>query len=140
MTDNLKICSRTPPYRDQNIESIVEVCVELVRPSDGARSEPRPFKYKPTEKIGRKRVRRMDSLSSGELPSTLNDLCYTSANTSTFSGIHSDISFESEEFRKLCNEMLPRYAEICLPDLSSSNESLFNQKNTIDGPSTKTTK
>lgn len=40
---------RTPPYRDQNIESSVQVYLQLYRPRDGEYSEPRPFTYKPKE-------------------------------------------------------------------------------------------
>jgi hypothetical protein len=40
---------RTPPYRDQNIESSVQVYLQLYRPRDGEFSEARPFTYKPKE-------------------------------------------------------------------------------------------
>lgn len=52
--------------------------MQLLRPSDGARSEPRIFKYKPSEKVGRKRVRYCESLPSGELPATINTLSFGS--------------------------------------------------------------
>ncbi|CAG2172011.1 unnamed protein product [Oppiella nova] len=43
------IVFRTPPYRDQNIKSSVQVYVQLFRPRDGEYSEGRPFTYKPKE-------------------------------------------------------------------------------------------
>nr|CAD7604495.1 unnamed protein product [Timema genevievae] len=55
---------RTPPYRDMNIDRVVDVFVQLLRPSDGDCSEPVRFQYKPSEKSGRKRHR----MSEDSLP------------------------------------------------------------------------
>nr|CAD7400946.1 unnamed protein product [Timema cristinae] len=55
---------RTPPYRDTNIDHVVDVFVQLLRPSDGDCSEPVRFQYKPSEKSGRKRHR----MSEDSLP------------------------------------------------------------------------
>ncbi|VEN47308.1 unnamed protein product, partial [Callosobruchus maculatus] len=41
------IAFRTPPYRNQDIKEAVHVSLELFRPSDGARSEPREFRFIP---------------------------------------------------------------------------------------------
>ncbi|CAG9859358.1 unnamed protein product [Phyllotreta striolata] len=54
------IVFRTPKYRDEDILSPVRVYIELVRPTDGARSEPRDFRYIPNKnnyKTGQKRAR-----------------------------------------------------------------------------------
>lgn len=56
---------RTPKYRDENIKERVKVFIELVRPSDMARSEPREFTYVPSNfKPGSKRPRNDYSSSS----------------------------------------------------------------------------
>jgi len=44
--------SRTPPYRDQNIQSAVPVQFQLYRPSNEDVSEPKLFTYTPRESIG----------------------------------------------------------------------------------------
>lgn len=51
------IALRTPKYKDINIKTNVTVYVELWRPSDGDRSEPRQFTYRPEVKAGSKRRR-----------------------------------------------------------------------------------
>nr|CAI5858703.1 unnamed protein product [Callosobruchus analis] len=43
------IAFRTPPYSNQNIKEPVRVSLELYRPSDGARSEPRDFRFIPNK-------------------------------------------------------------------------------------------
>ncbi|KAK2717249.1 hypothetical protein QYM36_007390 [Artemia franciscana] len=50
------IAFKTPPYKDLDIESDVDVYLQLFRPQDQAVSEPKPFKYKPRDQP-RKRVR-----------------------------------------------------------------------------------
>ncbi|XP_044727865.1 nuclear factor NF-kappa-B p100 subunit isoform X2 [Chrysoperla carnea] len=73
------IALRTPPYRDQNINKQVLVYVELFRPSDGDRSEPRAFRYKPNEKSGVGKKRRFNdeiiptTIESGDLSGNLLD-------------------------------------------------------------------
>ena len=42
---------RTPAYRDQTVAYDVGVFFELYRPSDGAFSEPKAFRYKPSEDV-----------------------------------------------------------------------------------------
>jgi hypothetical protein len=39
----------TPPYRDEGIQSSVQVFIQLRRPSDDSTSEPVPFQYIPVE-------------------------------------------------------------------------------------------
>nr|CAH7720625.1 unnamed protein product [Callosobruchus chinensis] len=52
------IAFRTPPYRNQEIKESVRVSLELFRPSDGARSEPRDFRFIPNRPgPGKKRCR-----------------------------------------------------------------------------------
>lgn len=79
------IVFKTPAYKDVNITSKVKVNIELIRPSDGARSEPKEFTYVPCDNIYRpgKRARTSCSASnsysydssnlpSNELPAVLN--------------------------------------------------------------------
>lgn len=79
------IVFKTPPYRDQNIQDPVRVFIELERPSDRARSEPKEFCYTPngnSYKPGAKRARPSygtsssydSSLASDELPVTIHNL------------------------------------------------------------------
>ncbi|KAF2880441.1 hypothetical protein ILUMI_25719 [Ignelater luminosus] len=52
------IVFKTPAYRDLDIKNDVKVFIELQRPSDGARSEPREYIYTPSNRIpSRKRPR-----------------------------------------------------------------------------------
>lgn len=44
-------CISTPPYKDRNITEPKEVYIQLCRKSDGDRSEPRKFTYKPNDRI-----------------------------------------------------------------------------------------
>lgn len=73
--------NRTPAYKDLNIQEQIKVFIEIWRPSDGARSEPKEFTYIPSRKhkTGSKRARIYDSLSSSdfsssELPATINQI------------------------------------------------------------------
>ncbi|XP_060525555.1 nuclear factor NF-kappa-B p110 subunit isoform X2 [Cylas formicarius] len=80
------IVFKTPEYdRNRNIKSPVRVYMELVRPSDNAKSEWKEFTYVPNYefKPGAKRPRsslyssssyNSSSLSSGELPATIQNL------------------------------------------------------------------
>ncbi|XP_021944196.2 nuclear factor NF-kappa-B p105 subunit [Folsomia candida] len=45
------IVFKTPPYRNLDIESEADVWIQLERPSDGATSQPIPFRYRPVENI-----------------------------------------------------------------------------------------
>ncbi|KAJ8914585.1 hypothetical protein NQ315_017290, partial [Exocentrus adspersus] len=59
------IVFKTPVYKDENISHPVKVFMELVRPSDNARSEAREFTYVPSSyKPGSKRPRHADYSSS----------------------------------------------------------------------------
>ncbi|KAK9881169.1 hypothetical protein WA026_014518 [Henosepilachna vigintioctopunctata] len=77
------IVLKTPPYKNKEISSQVKVFVELVRPSDNARSEPKEFTYIPVQNQGRPGAKRsrpneyssdFDTLSIGSenLPATIN--------------------------------------------------------------------
>ncbi|XP_076250136.1 nuclear factor NF-kappa-B family member relish isoform X2 [Rhynchophorus ferrugineus] len=79
------IVFKTPPYtRNSNITQPVRVYMELVRPSDNARSECKEFRYVPNNefKPGSKRPRssmyssssyNSSSMSSSEIPATVNN-------------------------------------------------------------------
>jgi len=43
------IVFRTPPYRDPNIQSSVQVFIQLRRPSDDETGDPKPFQYIPQD-------------------------------------------------------------------------------------------
>ncbi|XP_034475239.1 dorsal-related immunity factor Dif-like [Drosophila innubila] len=47
----MAIVFRTPRYRNPEVRHIVQVQLQLVRPSDGATSEPRPFEYYPNPAV-----------------------------------------------------------------------------------------
>lgn len=85
------IVFKTPPYRDQNIKDPVRVFIELERPSDRARSEPKEFSYTSngnTYRPGAKRARSSyvtnssydSSLASDELPVTIHNLSINNQN------------------------------------------------------------
>lgn len=57
------IVLKTPPYRDQQIQSPVTVMIQLCRPSDGCLSEAYEFRYKPNVQAGAKR-KRTDSIDT----------------------------------------------------------------------------
>lgn len=115
-----EISYRTPPYRNQNIDSQVRVYIELERPSDSARSDPKDFTYTPSETMygGRKRLRytnssyNSSSFSSSELPATINSVS-AGDNQYQISGINSDElnaalgkgDVNSHEFDKLCSHL-----------------------------------
>ncbi|KAF5285153.1 hypothetical protein FQR65_LT13350 [Abscondita terminalis] len=75
------IVFKTPPYKVLDIENQVRVYIELQRPSDGARSDPKDFTYTPCEiTLGKKRQRynsdeySRSPLPTAELPLTLNHI------------------------------------------------------------------
>lgn len=107
---------RTPPYHNININGQVKVNIELVRPSDNAKSEPKEFTYIPTNdyRPGMKRARNFYSydssdLDSDELPTTLNSFKLTDKELIQEFNMNSDeleraIQLaDSEEFNKLLN-------------------------------------
>lgn len=85
---------RTPPYKDPYISKRVNVFMELERPSDNARSEPKQFTYIPTDIKSGKRMRPTDSSSSFEssreytIPATVHDI---SENRSVSSSLNLDV-------------------------------------------------
>ncbi|KRT78148.1 Ankyrin repeat-containing protein [Oryctes borbonicus] len=110
------IVFRTPPYKDLNIEEQKKVFIELERPSDGSRSEPREFTYIPGQnfKTGMKRPRTSmyssseyssTSLNSAELPTTLEGLQMNVAYEVTSSDLQEAIkNIDSDEFQKIFEE------------------------------------
>lgn len=48
---------RTPPYKNTEIHQSKKVYVELERPTDGARSDPKEFTYTACDRVGAKRAR-----------------------------------------------------------------------------------
>ncbi|XP_063218198.1 nuclear factor NF-kappa-B p100 subunit isoform X2 [Bacillus rossius redtenbacheri] len=108
------IVFRTPPYRNLDIETPVDVYIQLYRPTDGDCSEPIKFQYKPAERIAgrptRKRQRSADTLSREMENNELNNYLSLSklmpaAPDSVLTGGHDPIlSSGSGEFEKLCNE------------------------------------
>ncbi|XP_011189636.1 nuclear factor NF-kappa-B p110 subunit [Zeugodacus cucurbitae] len=59
------IVCQTPPYKDKDIDKPVDVCIELVRPSDDERSYPPvTFRYKPRDVIVSRKRRRTCSRST----------------------------------------------------------------------------
>ncbi|XP_012271308.1 nuclear factor NF-kappa-B p100 subunit isoform X2 [Orussus abietinus] len=58
------IVFRTPPYKDLEITEPKDVFIQLERPTDGDCSLPIKFTYKPSDKLGRKRIRMSYSGSS----------------------------------------------------------------------------
>ncbi|XP_072391464.1 nuclear factor NF-kappa-B p110 subunit isoform X1 [Diabrotica undecimpunctata] len=115
------IVFKTPQYKDENITSPVNVFVELVRPSDQARSEAREFRYIPNKnniKPGQKRPRYdyssssydSSNVGSEELPAVINTLQIGPDAHMSFNNIPSGLSDEiqraladinSDEFRKI---------------------------------------
>ncbi|GJQ72717.1 Rel [Trypoxylus dichotomus] len=110
------IVFRTPPYKDLNIEEQKKVFIELERPSDGSRSEPREFTYIPGQNLrtGMKRPRTSMyssseysslSLNSAELPTTLEGLHMNVAYEVTSADLQEAIkNIDSDEFQKIFTE------------------------------------
>ncbi|KAG5891588.1 hypothetical protein JTB14_022253 [Gonioctena quinquepunctata] len=121
------IVFKTPKYRDENITKPVNVFIELVRPSDNARSEARNFRYIPNKhpsKPGQKRARYeyssssydSSNIGSDELPAVINDLHIQTNNPliGTYSGLSEEIckamqDINSDEFKKIFDENLEEY-------------------------------
>jgi len=63
------IAFKTPAYKDQNVTQDIGVFFELFRPSDGAFSEPKAFRYKPAEDVRiRKRARMNNHFATRSVP------------------------------------------------------------------------
>ncbi|XP_044262908.1 nuclear factor NF-kappa-B p110 subunit isoform X2 [Tribolium madens] len=116
------IVFKTPPYKDLNIKSPVKVFIELERPSDRARSEPKEFTYTPSSNVykpGSKRARTSydtsydSSLPSDELPLPISNLCIENS-PNLLDDVQLEVTSDdlqqamaninSEEFRRLFNE------------------------------------
>ncbi|XP_056647921.1 nuclear factor NF-kappa-B p105 subunit-like isoform X1 [Diorhabda sublineata] len=129
------IVFRTPKYRDENITAPVNVFIELVRPTDNARSEARSFRYIPnkhTVKPGQKRARYDYSYSScessnagsDELPVVISNLhieqnAQTDINSigSIPSGLSEELvkamkDINSDEFKRIFEECGPEYESL----------------------------
>lgn len=119
------IVFKTPPYKHSEIDKEVRVFIELQRPSDGARSEPKDFSYIPSEiSIGRKRTRlnsgdyTNSTFSIDELPVTLNTITpscnkeitpnvhHTTINSEDLEAALKQNNIDSSEFDKLCNSLI----------------------------------
>ncbi|KAJ8958305.1 hypothetical protein NQ318_017451 [Aromia moschata] len=103
---------KTPAYKDEDITRPVKVFMELFRPSDQAKSEPREFTYMPVKKLkpGSKRPRyenyssssyNSSSVASDELPAPL-----SSWNTADLSAeLQTAMTYiDSDEFRRLFDQ------------------------------------
>ncbi|XP_074038892.1 nuclear factor NF-kappa-B family member relish isoform X2 [Leptinotarsa decemlineata] len=139
------IVFKTPKYRDENITSPVNVFIELVRPSDNARSEPRDFRYIPNKtlfKQGNKRARYdyssssydSSNIGSEELPAVINELTLENTNNplnnlSIPSGLSEELqkamqNIDSDEFKKIFTENLEEYTSIVMStDAPKSSQS-----------------
>nr|WMZ41593.1 relish-2 protein [Altica viridicyanea] len=157
------IVFKTPKYRDENITSPVNVFIELIRPSDGARSESREFKYIPNKNIlkpGQKRARydyetsssySISNVGSGDLPLPINNLQIDQnmgSPLSNFSGVLSDElknamnNINSEEFQKMFSEYGQEYISICdshLPCDTLAMDNLARSKLSSNTVSNRTT-
>ncbi|CAH0554865.1 unnamed protein product [Brassicogethes aeneus] len=102
------IVFKTPRYKNLDITSKVKVFIELVRPSDNARSDPKEFIYTPSDNIyrpGRKRPRSdgvSTSYDSSNFPS--DELPVTIANPQD-TNWDTGLPNLSKEFLNACNNI-----------------------------------
>ncbi|XP_076618995.1 nuclear factor NF-kappa-B family member relish isoform X2 [Colletes latitarsis] len=97
------IVFRTPPYRDLNITSPIEVFIQLERPSDADCSEPIKFTYKPSDRIIGKKRQRISYSGSAELSHIISTFNNTEmGNTSGILG--NDSRETSKELREMLSE------------------------------------
>lgn len=126
------IVIKTPPYADQNITTNVKVNIELVRPSDYARSEPREFIYTPNENMfnavsKRKRFNSRDYDTSSSISNEIIPLPIKDINLKEKEGINSRElevlakGVDSSEFNRLYNEIIGDYNDN-KPNYFGSNE------------------
>ncbi|XP_044756435.1 nuclear factor NF-kappa-B p110 subunit-like [Coccinella septempunctata] len=124
------IVFRTPAYKNRDIGRPVNVFMELVRPSDNARSEPKEFQYTPASNYGKpgsKRARPNDfdsseydtassagSAGSVAIPRTienmsneLNDIRINDIDSEELNKLINDIN--SDEFREIFNKNKSEY-------------------------------
>ncbi|RZC35454.1 nuclear factor NF-kappa-B p110 subunit [Asbolus verrucosus] len=126
------IVFKTPPYKDPNIKTPVRVYIELERPSDRARSEPKEFTYIVSSnnyKPGAKRARPSydnnssydTSLASDELPVPINNL-YIENIPSILDNVELQVTsgelqqaltnINSDEFQRIFNDFGSEYSMV----------------------------
>ncbi|KAL3277723.1 hypothetical protein HHI36_013066 [Cryptolaemus montrouzieri] len=134
------IVLKTPPYKNRDITSQANVYMELVRPSDNARSDTKTFTYIPMQSQGRpgsKRSRPNDfdskdydtplSIGSDILPTTIQnisgdlDILNLAANLDSDDLLKAYTDINSDEFTKLYARFSNEYEPAALS--SSDNSS-----------------
>lgn len=111
---------RTPAYKTQNLDQHKKVFIELERPSDGARSEPKDFVFTPNVNVpvGSKRPRTNYSSSSsynsygnssGELPTIVTNMTYPPNVETNLFGEDLDLItvsklIDSDDFKEMCHK------------------------------------
>lgn len=70
-------------------------------------------------------------MSSGELPTTINNLSIEDSNLFDSNFLSKTDAINSEEFNKLCEEVLPDYEKFYDPTIPNID---LNQFNRLDGP------
>lgn len=124
------IVFKTPPYKSLDIDRQMKVFIELQRPSDGARSEPKDFTYIPCEiTLGRKRARSSSNcysssnFSSDELPLTISHMPMNGQVMNDLSDMNTMVvnSAELEEALKHGNINSAEFDVICESILNSSS-------------------
>ncbi|XP_076162252.1 nuclear factor NF-kappa-B family member relish isoform X2 [Ptiloglossa arizonensis] len=97
------IVFRTPPYRNLNITSPIEVFIQLERPSDADCSEPIKFTYKPCDRLIGKKRPRMSYSGSTELQHITSNI--KDAEIKNLSGnLGSDSREVSKELQRILSE------------------------------------
>lgn len=134
---------RTPQYRSLDITHNVKVFIELVRPSDMARSEPKEFTYLPLEsvRVGSKRPRRGNESSTSCSISSFGSL--TAAHTvadllpATLPNMPTPtpMDINSEDFAKIIDELMPPYqqTESVQADAGSSFRKRYDRLSDVSG-------
>lgn len=124
------IALTTPPYRNVDITSPVDVFIQLYRPSDEDCSEPMPFKYKPRDNMNpRKRQRVATSFPSTELPLVLDRVTDASS-------MHNMPPPLNEEMNKMqiINDLLPStHEEFTFSGITSAEITNLEHLLTCDG-------
>lgn len=99
----------SPPYRNTEITSPVDVFIQLYRPSDDDCSEPLPFKYKPRDNMNpRKRQRVATSFPSSEIPLVLERMSQSAMSSGPGSNNMMPPPSNTDEINKqIINDLLP---------------------------------
>lgn len=109
------IALRTPPYHNRDIETKVQVFVQLFRKSDHCFSASLPFHYKPrSSTVTRKRARMASAYNSAELPTVLqNASVLTPLSMHGIGGNAFAMDTISTEFNKsdIINQLLTKSSE-----------------------------